>query len=147
VVLLAYVPHSLHSGYHNSHLCIQDIYEPVMLCHQLVNPFLPAQAPNPPMPLEQSNALLNLSDPNIIIGPHKHHATERLLENGNPLVWKKNKAVPTGMTVSSASADKDNWTIIPCPQSCCCKASTCARLGNKQNHYIQGLMSMCKFRE
>jgi len=113
VVLLAHVPHSPYSGYHNSCLCIQDIYEPVTLHHQLVNPFLPAQAPNPPMPLEQSDALLNLSNPNIIIGPRKCRATERLLENGDPLVRKKNKAVPTGMTVISASADKDKLDNHP----------------------------------
>ena len=113
MVLLAHVPHSTHSGYHNSRLCIQDIYEPVTLRHRLVNPFLPTQAPNPPMPLERSDALLDLSDPNIIIGPCKCRATERLLENGDPLVQKKNKAVPTGMTVSSASADKDKLDNHP----------------------------------
>jgi len=113
VVLLAHVPHSPHSGYRNSRLYIQDIYEPVTLHHRLVNPFLPAQAPNPPMPLERSNALLDLSDPNIVIGPRKHRATECLLENGDPLVWKKNKAVPTGMTVSSASTDKDKLDNHP----------------------------------
>ena len=56
------------------------------------------------MPLERSDALLDLSDPNIVLGPRKHHATERLLENGDPLAYKKSKAV------SSASADKDNHT-------------------------------------
>jgi len=65
------------------------------------------------MPLERSDALLDLSDPNIVIGPHKCHATKCLLENGDPLVQKKNKAVPTGMTVSSASADKDKLDNHP----------------------------------
>jgi len=71
-------------------------------------------------PLERSDALLDLSDPNIILGPRKHRATERLLENGDPLAWKKKKAdnASTGMTVSGASADKDksdNHTLSSTP--------------------------------
>jgi len=58
------------------------------------------------MPLERSDALLDLSDPNIVLGPRKRRATERLLENGNPLAYKESKAV------SSASADKDNHTSL-----------------------------------
>ena len=41
-----------------------------------------------------------------------------MLENGNPLVLKKKKAMPTGMTVSSASTDKDkldNHTLASMP--------------------------------
>jgi len=71
-------------------------------------------------PLEQSDALLNLSDPNIILGPCKHCATECLLENGDPLAWKKKKTdnVSTGMTVSGASTDMDkldNHTLSSMP--------------------------------
>lgn len=69
------------------------------------------------MPLERSDAFLDLSDPNIVLGPRKRRATECLLENGDPLAYKKNKAdhVSTGMTVSSASADKDNHTLSSMP--------------------------------
>ena len=42
-----------------------------------------------PMPLERSDAIPNLSDPNIVLGPRKRRPTERLLENGDPLVCKK----------------------------------------------------------
>jgi hypothetical protein len=41
------------------------------------------------MPLKRSDAIANLSDPNIIIGPRKRRPTERVLENGDPLVLKK----------------------------------------------------------
>lgn len=41
------------------------------------------------MPLERSNAILDLSDPNLVLGPRKRRPTERLLENGDPLVRKK----------------------------------------------------------
>ena len=114
-VLLVYVPHG---PCLRSHLSIQDINKPVMSCHWLVNLFLPAWASNPPMPLEWSNALLNLSDPNIILGPCKCHATECVLENGDPLILKKKNAMPTGITVSSASTDKDksdNYTLSLMP--------------------------------
>ena len=82
---------------------------PIQPCD--VNPslqtLLESCIPNPPtMPLERSDALLDLSDPNIVLGPCKHCATECLLENGNPLAYKKSKAV------SSASADKDNHTSL-----------------------------------
>jgi len=43
------------------------------------------------MPLERSNALPDLSDPNIIIGPWKRQPTECLLENRDPLACKKVK--------------------------------------------------------
>jgi hypothetical protein len=42
-----------------------------------------------PMPLKRSNTILNLSDPNIILEPHKHRPTECLLENRDPLIYKK----------------------------------------------------------
>ena len=41
------------------------------------------------MPLKRSNAILDLSDPNLVLGPCKHRPTECLLENGDPLVCKK----------------------------------------------------------
>jgi len=55
------------------------------------------------MPLERSNAILDLSDPNIVIGPRKRRPTERLLENGDPLVCKKarNKGTLDNRTSSS----------------------------------------------
>ena len=55
------------------------------------------------MPLERSNAILDLSDPNIVIGPRKRRPTERLLENGDPLICKKarNKGTLDNRTLSS----------------------------------------------
>lgn len=51
------------------------------------------------MPLQRSDAILDLSDPNIVLGPRKRRPTECLLENGDPLVCKKVKhalpSVPT----------------------------------------------------
>ena len=55
------------------------------------------------MLLERSDAILNLSDPNIVLGPRKRYPTECLLENGDLLVCKKaryssnkeNHATPT----------------------------------------------------
>lgn len=45
------------------------------------------------MPLERSDALPELTDPNIIVGPRKRRPTERLLENGDPLAHKKARTV------------------------------------------------------
>jgi hypothetical protein len=42
-----------------------------------------------PLPLERSDAILDISDPNIILGPYKHRPTEHLLENGDPFASKK----------------------------------------------------------
>jgi len=41
------------------------------------------------MPLKRSNAILDLSDPNLVLGPRKHRPTECLLENRDLLVCKK----------------------------------------------------------
>jgi hypothetical protein len=41
------------------------------------------------MLLDRSDALLNLSDPAIILGPRKRCPTEHVLENGDLLVCKK----------------------------------------------------------
>ena len=77
------------------------------------------------MPLERHNAVLDLSDPNIVLGPRKRRATERLLENGDPLALKKKRSDQVspgdaGMTVSNASAgsaDKGKHTLPPRPLS------------------------------
>jgi hypothetical protein len=42
-----------------------------------------------PMTLNRSDAIADLSDPNLVLGPRKRRPTERLLENGDPLVRKK----------------------------------------------------------
>ena len=42
-----------------------------------------------PIPLERSDIILDLSDPNLAVGPRKRRPTERVLENGGPLVRKK----------------------------------------------------------
>jgi hypothetical protein len=62
-----------------------------------------------PMPLERSDAILDLSDPNIALGLHKRRPTERLLENGDPLACKKGRRAQasTGVMVSDGSVDKD----------------------------------------
>lgn len=70
------------------------------------------------MLLERSAPILDLSDPNIVLGPRKRRPTERLLENGDPLASKKlrkDNASPgnTGATVSNASADKGKHTLSP----------------------------------
>jgi hypothetical protein len=63
------------------------------------------------MPLERSDAILDLSDPHLILGPHKHRPTERLHENGDPLACKKKRKVnvsppgDAGISVSNACAD------------------------------------------
>ena len=68
------------------------------------------------MPLERSNAVLDLSDPNIVLGPRKRRPTERLLENGDPLAPKKKRkdeASPgdTNLAVSNVSVDKGKRTL------------------------------------
>ena len=63
------------------------------------------------MPLERCDAILDLCDPNIVLGPRKRRATERLLENGDPLAWKKKKmALSTDVTVSNTHADEGDHT-------------------------------------
>jgi hypothetical protein len=61
------------------------------------------------MLLERSDAILDLSDPNIVLGPCKCRPTEHLLENGDPLACKKGRKVltSTDVTVSDGSADTD----------------------------------------
>jgi len=49
------------------------------------------------MPLQRSDAILDLSDPNIVLGPHKCHPTEHLLENRDPLASKKVKYILSSM--------------------------------------------------
>jgi len=41
------------------------------------------------MLLKRSDAIADLSDPNIVIGPRKCCPTKRVLENGDPLIHKK----------------------------------------------------------
>jgi hypothetical protein len=41
------------------------------------------------MLLQRSDAILDLSDPDIVLGPHKRHPTKCLLENGDLLACKK----------------------------------------------------------
>jgi len=69
------------------------------------------------MLLEKSDAILDLLDPNIILGPCKRCPTEHLLGNRDPLVCKKKKdqdGVSTGMTVSSAT-DNGNHILSSMP--------------------------------
>lgn len=66
------------------------------------------------MPLERCNAVLDLSDPTIILGPRKCCPTERVLENGDPLASKKKRrdnvsssnTGVTGSNVTKPCADK-----------------------------------------
>jgi|SRR6267142_5745441 len=77
-----------------------------------LNPFSAISSPLPPMPLDQSDACLNLSDPNIVLGPHKCCPTERLLENGDLLSQKKVRKVSAAVAVSNALADTENHTSL-----------------------------------
>jgi len=77
------------------------------------------------MPIERQNAILDLSDPNIILGPCKHRATEHLLENGDPLATKKkqsDKVSPgnvgdAGMTDSSAEETTGTLDVAAAAQA------------------------------
>ena len=62
------------------------------------------------MPLERSDVLLDLSNPDIVLGPHKRCPTECMLENGDPLVCKRARKVhvSTAETLTNASRDKEN---------------------------------------
>ena len=62
------------------------------------------------MPLDRSNAIPNISDPNIVLGPRKRRPTERALGNGDPLACKKARRdqVAATVTVSNADACVDN---------------------------------------
>jgi hypothetical protein len=65
------------------------------------------------MPLERSDAALDLSDPNVILGPRKRRPTERVLENGDPLACKRARHAKesTAVTVSNARTDKEVRTV------------------------------------
>jgi len=65
------------------------------------------------MPLERSDVVLNLSDPNIILGPCKHCPTEHVLENRDPLACKRVRKAqgPIAMTASNAHTDKEDHTL------------------------------------
>ena len=93
------------------------------------------------MLLERSDAILDLSDPNVVLGPRKRRPTERLLGNGDPLVCKKKKKdqgdVSTGVTVSSAT-DNGNHILssmpLPLPPSLMNQAHTALNMGQNTNH-------------
>jgi len=57
------------------------------------------------MLLERSDAFLELSDPNIILGPYKCHPTEHVLENGDPLTHKRARNMDVSTDVSTATTD------------------------------------------
>ena len=89
------------------------------------------------MLLERSDAILDLSDPNVVLGPHKRRPTECLLGNGDPLVCKKKKKdqgdVSTGMTVSSAT-DNGNHILSSMPPPLTNQAHTALNAGQNTNH-------------
>ena len=68
------------------------------------------------MLLERSDAILNLSDPNVVLEPCKCHPTECVLENGDPLVCKRERKSHM-FTVSNASADKKKLTSLMPPST------------------------------
>ena len=68
------------------------------------------------MPLERSDAIPDLSDPNIVLGPCKRHPTEHVLENGDLLACKKGRKVYTS-TADVLAADKERLTVDTMPQS------------------------------
>ena len=93
------------------------------------------------MPLEKSDAILDLSDPNVVLGPRKCRPTEHLLGNGDPLVCKKKKKdqddVSTGTMVSSTT-DNGNYILSlmlpPPPLSLINQAHTALNVGQNTNH-------------
>jgi len=93
------------------------------------------------MLLEKSDAILDLSDPNVILGPCKYCPTECLLGNGDPLVCKKKKKdqddVSTGTMVSSTT-DNGNYILslmLPSPPlSLINQAHTALNVGQNTNH-------------
>jgi hypothetical protein len=60
------------------------------------------------MPLERCDAIPDLSDPNIVLGPRKRRPTKRVLENGDLLACKKGRA---HASTADVSADKEGLTI------------------------------------
>jgi hypothetical protein len=66
------------------------------------------------MPLQRSDAILDLSDPDIILGPRKRHPTKRLLENGDPLACKK--ARRNQASIADVS-DKEKLSLCSMPLS------------------------------
>ena len=96
----------------------QDIVIEVPTNMTTLNPFSAISSPLPPMPLDQSDACLDLSDPNIVLGPCKCHPTEHLLKNGDLLFQKKVRKVSAAVAVSNALADTENHTfssLVPPP--------------------------------
>jgi hypothetical protein len=67
------------------------------------------------MPLERSDAIHDLSDPNIVLGPCKRRLTKHVLENGDPLACKKGRKVHT--STADVLADKEKLTVDTTPQS------------------------------
>jgi len=93
------------------------------------------------MLLEKSDTIPDLSDPNVILGPHKHHPTECLLGNGDPLVCRKKKKdqddVSIGATVSSAIDNSNHISSsMPPPPllSLTNQAHTALNVGQNTNH-------------
>jgi hypothetical protein len=70
------------------------------------------------MPLQRSDAITDLSDPYIILGPRKCHPTERLLENGDPLIYKKarDNSIKENYTSSSMPTPTHLTHIVPNPE-------------------------------
>jgi hypothetical protein len=68
------------------------------------------------MPLDRTDAILDLSDPNIVVGPRKRHTTKHVLENGDPLAHKKVRKESAAVTVSSdAPSHMENPTVSSMP--------------------------------
>jgi hypothetical protein len=70
------------------------------------------------MPLQRSDAIADLSNPYIILGPCKHCPTECLLENGDPLVYKKarDNSIKENYTSSSMLTPTHLTHIVPNPE-------------------------------
>ena len=93
------------------------------------------------MLLERSDAILDLSDPNVILGPRKRRPTEHLLGNRDPLVCKKKRKdqgdVSTGVTVSSATDNGNHIlsSMLPLPLPLLTnQAHTALNAGQNTNH-------------
>jgi hypothetical protein len=93
-----------------------------------IEPFILSPVPFliSPMLLERSDTIHDLSDPNIVLGPRKHHLTERVLENGDPLACKKRRKVH--VSTADVLADKEKLTVDTTPQL---SQSTCPTNGTE----------------
>ena len=94
------------------------------------------------MPLQRSDAIANLSDPNIILGPRKRRPTKRLLENGDPLVYKKAKdnSIKENYTPSSMPTPTHLAHTVPNPERTTADAASSDYSDERSSNDVQAIM-------